>query len=75
MGTLAYKIDFPDYWCIYLVILVAHLEPAFTNKNLYQWSQSEKPDAVIIAGYKKFEVEKLIRKRIMLIGIVHYLIR
>jgi len=39
-----------------------HLEPAHTL-DLYQWPQSEKPKGVMIDEEKKWELKKLLKKR------------
>ncbi len=49
-------------WCIHDVVLIAHLKSAHINDS-YQWSRSEELKEVIVNSEKKWEVEKLLFKR------------
>ncbi len=59
---LAYHLNVSLMWQIHNVISVVHLEPAHML-NSYQWPQSEKPKEVMVNEEKKWELKKLLKKR------------
>ncbi len=60
---LAYQLELSLSWHIHDVISVAHLKLTHINDS-YQQSRSEEPEEVIVNDEKKWEVEKLLFKRI-----------
>ena len=70
VGRLVYKLDVPQDWRVYLVFLVAHLEPApALTDNLFYRPRPHKPPAVFVDGdtntAKSFKVDCLVKKRIV----------
>ncbi len=59
---LTYWLELSLSWHIYDVISVAHLKSAHIN-DPYWWPRSEEPEEVIVNDEKKWEVEKLLFKR------------
>ena len=59
---LTYWLELSLSWHIHDVISVAHLKSAYINDPYWQ-SRSEEPEEVIVNSKKKWEVEKLLFKR------------
>ncbi len=59
---LIYQLELSLSWCIYDVILVTHLKSIHINDS-YWWLRSEESEEVIVNDEKKWEVKKLLFKR------------
>lgn len=79
---LVYKLKIPNDWIIYLIFLIAQLEPAFELfDNLFWCFHLHHPPAVFVKSdtncFKSFEINCLLNKRTMKWGkslTVEYLI-
>lgn len=68
IGCLAYKLEIPGNWKIYLVFFVAQLEPAPAPfKDTFYQSRPQKPPSVFLKGdtdrHKFFKIDHLLNKR------------
>lgn len=83
VGRLAYKLDVPHDWRIYLVFSIAQLEPApLPAKDPFGRLRPEHPPPVFVEGdtdaVKSFEIDRLLNKRTVKKGrdhAVEYLVR
>lgn len=69
VGNLAYELDLPLAWKVYLVISIAQLEPANKSSDPYMRPRPTYPGAVEMAKENDiYEVKKVIKSRIRCYG-------